>query len=89
MLRPGDVTALKDLWATMPHFAGVRPRPPQLGYRGCRVAHSGGEFFAFGGVVTLTAERATEARADVGEVFERRVLASAPAGLIPMESIRR
>ena len=91
MLQPEDMATLRDLWTAMNAFAGLRPRLPKLGYRGCHVTDngSGDEFFAYGGVVALTAGRTTEARADVNEVFEQRVLTSAPPGMIPMELIRR
>jgi hypothetical protein len=88
-LQPEDVAALKALWTAMKPFAGLRPRPPRLGYRGCHITQPGGRSFIYRGAVTLTAGRSTESRADVDGVFERRVLASAPTGMIPRALIRR
>jgi len=56
-------------------------RHPVLGYRGCvLVAPDGRRWLASGGIVSL---RGGASRHDPGRMWERELLASAPAGTVP------
>lgn len=87
---------LEKIWRHL-EIAKVEPPPqPVLGYRGCSLkGPRGREWFAFGGVVTLRSssrskstsksrtDAQTESRRDPAKKFERALLASAPANLLP------
>jgi hypothetical protein len=81
---PSLAGALTSLWEALP-ADGETPSPPPLGYRGCVLRDPGGrEWAAYGGVVRLSVDGALrETRRDPGRVWERRLLASAPPGLLP------
>lgn len=71
---------LEDLWAALPAWSGPRPRPPRLGYRGCRLAAPDGRVWTtYRELVSLT----DDDRRDDRREFERALVASAPAGMIP------
>jgi hypothetical protein len=75
---------LAALWATLPTTAKPKPRPPPLGYRGCFVRRGdGAEWRAWNGVVEGGPGTTPEEREDRNRDFERQVLDSAPAGLLP------
>jgi hypothetical protein len=68
----------------MPFYAGPLPEPKPLGYRGCFLrCGSSGEWLAWGGVVTMKSAGREESRSDTEGLFERLLLDSAPAGLLP------
>ena len=81
----GDVA--KDvvaIWDTLVPTDEAVPSPPALGYRGCFVRDRAGRTWtAFHQLVTLSAEGSSETRRDDERRFERAVLASAPAGVLP------
>src|SRR3982074_105884 len=71
---------LEQLWSGLPPWSGERPRPPDLGYRGCTLtAPDGRVWAAFREVVTL----ANDSRHDSEREFERTLIASAPPGILP------
>jgi hypothetical protein len=79
-----DVTrALRTLWLQMSDASGAIVDIPGLGYRGCTLnCGSDAQWHAFGGVVVM----GNAHKHDKDRAFERYLLESAPAGLIP-ESI--
>lgn len=81
---------LEALWSSLEEFPGNKlPSPPPLAYRGAFLKDDRGrEWRAFGGVVTQNEGSHTEARRDESRSFERRLLASAPAGTLPEELAR-
>jgi hypothetical protein len=75
---------LEQIWLSLPLAVNdTQPPGPGLGYRGCwlRDPH-GREWRAFAGRVELTGG-SREVRRDRGRVFELRLLATAPAGVLP------
>jgi hypothetical protein len=75
---------LEELWGRLPAWSGERPQPPALGYRGCRLeAPDGRVWTAFRELVSLGAD----GRRDGGREFERALIASAPAGILPAISL--
>ena len=71
---------LAELWTGLPPWVDDRPQPPPLGYRGCRLVAPGGRVWtAFRELVALAAEY----RRDSARAFERSLIASAPAGVLP------
>jgi hypothetical protein len=75
---------LLRLWAELPPGTGQRPSPPPLGYRGCVLqAPDGRTWESSGGLVTHHDGRMTHTRDDPGRRFERLLLATAPAGILP------
>lgn len=66
---------LGQLWDRLPTWSGTLPRPPLLGYRGCRLtAPDGRVWTTFRELVTLEAE----SRRDSEREFEQLLVASAP-----------
>jgi hypothetical protein len=60
------------------------PVGPPLGYRGCFFRDpNGAEWRAYGGVVENRSSAGREARRDHDRSFERMIVGSAPAGLLP------
>jgi hypothetical protein len=84
-----DEATLEQIWSRLLPHEGPRPRPPALGYRGCYVSGSRGEWYAYGGVVTHTLADQHDVRSDADREFERTVLASAPSDLLSMVSLRK
>ena len=82
-----EAAELEALWCRLEPSPPGSP-PPPLGYRGCtlRIAPDR-EYFAYRGVVTRTAAQASESRIDAAREFEKRVIATAPAGLLPPQLI--
>jgi hypothetical protein len=87
-LKPALGARLEKIWRGL-EPAEIEPPPsPILGYRGCFLkGPRGREWFAFAGVVTLRSSRRPqsrpETRKDPAKKFERTLLASAPAALLP------
>jgi len=83
-ITPALGERLAALWATLPAATGPKPKPPVLGYRGCFLRRGdGAEWRAWGGIVEGGPETTEEAREDPDRAFERQVLESAPAGVLP------
>lgn len=85
---PADVAARFDaLWETLPVASGPWQPPPVLGYRGCFVTDGWVRHWdAWQGVVRLHRQGRSEddeLRIDPARRFERLVLESAPAGVLP------
>jgi len=80
-----QVAALSRVWAELSPSKSEQPRGPALGYRGCSArCASGDEWFAYGGVVTLTDRNgAVERRSDSEGRFEAALLGTAPKGVLP------
>src|SRR5712692_2615268 len=78
------VSGLIDLWSRLPAEPGGRSEPSGLGYRFSSLSSSDRRrWVAFGGVVRYESPEGSELRRDEGGEFERRLLESAPAGLLP------
>lgn len=77
--------ALLRIWQSLTP-ADTRPTgpPARLGYRGVVIDDfAGARWIAAAGLVTCLTAAVAETRRDPGQRFERRVLASAPEGLLP------
>jgi hypothetical protein len=69
---------LEQLWDGLPPWSGEAPKPPPLGYRGCRLtAPDGRAWTAFRELVSL----APDSRRDSEREFESSLVASAPADI--------
>jgi hypothetical protein len=79
--------SLIALWQSLAPYRGAVPSPPALGYRGCFLTDGRRAWRAFGGVVTLRADGTSETRADQDRAFEKRLLGSAPDGLLPVSAL--
>ena len=79
---------LERSWQSLPLAPrDTQPAAPGLGYRGCWLRDPGGrEWRAYAGLVELTAA-GREFRKDPGRVFELRLLATAPPGILPREIV--
>ena len=76
---------LEAIWRTLSPVSKEPCTSSRLGYRGCSLRHEKGRVWqACGGVVTMTAHNSFEARCDPERIFEKKLLASAPAGLLPL-----
>jgi len=87
-VKPALVARLEEIWCHLQPAETELPPEPALGYRGCFLKGSRGrQWFAFAGVVTLRSPRRSEgrpeSRRDPAKKFERTILASAPAALLP------
>ena len=79
--RADVAVSLERLWRQLAPAPEAARSPPPLGYRGCILERTGGpRFWAFGGSVTRDGG---QTRRDAEREFERRLLRSAPAGLVP------
>jgi hypothetical protein len=77
---------LESLWVSLQAHSGDLPVAPGLGYRGCKLCCGPGlEYVAYGGVVVRQEGPNPEFREDEGRGFERRLLATAPEGLLPVD----
>jgi hypothetical protein len=83
MVPSATADSLAVQWETLAAAAPVAP-PPPLGYRGV-VLHAPDDvtWEAFAAVVQRRADTGVEVRADPGRAWERRLLDTAPAGLLP------
>jgi hypothetical protein len=80
------VQRLERLWRQLDAAEGPPARAPALGYRGVTLECSADDtWFAYGGTVS----RGREHRRDPKRQFERELLESAPAGLIPDAVLRQ
>jgi len=81
---PEVVRRLQEIWESLtPTMASLPPAPP-LGYRGCFLKDAAGrEWTAYGGVVRLQSAEDSQVRRDEARSFERTLLESAPAGVLP------
>jgi hypothetical protein len=83
-VKPALGARLEKIWQSLHPSEIEPPFQPALGYRGCFLqGPRGRQWFAFGGVVTLHLARSFESRRDPAKRFERTLLASAPANLLP------
>ncbi len=83
------VRKLQKVWRTLPPEPESRPAPAGLGYRGIFLRDPADcEWIAFDGSVSLKTHGQIQSRSDPTEEFERAVLASAPAGLLPPKLAR-
>ena len=87
-VRPSVGARLEKIWRGLPPAEIEPPPEPALGYRGSFLkGPRGRHWFVFGGVVSLRSARRPksrpESRRDLIRKFERTLLASAPAGLLP------
>ena len=78
------VETLIHLWNAMPRSPMAAPRAEALGYRGAFVrGPHGEELRAFAGTVEGHLNHGREVRSDPSRQFERKLLQSAPKGVIP------
>ena len=83
-VKPALAVRLEKIWSSLKPSETEPPPHPALGYRGCFLkGPRGREWGAFGAVVTLRSSRRSESRRDPAKKFERALLASAPAALLP------
>lgn len=76
---------MQDVWRQLEDSDHPPPNAPSLGYRGCTLdCGTRKKWFAYGGVV---AHGGTYKR-DPERKFERLLLESAPAGLLPPDILR-
>jgi len=80
-----QVERLQDLWNRLPATVRVLAPAPLLGYRGAAVeCSSGRRWWAYHGIAeSKTGDTVPECRLDKGRDFEKAILATAPAGLVP------
>jgi hypothetical protein len=89
-VAPEVADKLEGIWKSLPASTPetAAPTAPALGYSGCFLRHpNGSEWSAFAGMVTRRSRTGVESRRDSGREFERAVLASAPAGILPTDLI--
>jgi hypothetical protein len=80
----GQARALLATLQTLPASDRTQPRRRGLGYRGCWLrAPDGSSWIAADGLVAERSGAASAVRCDDQRAFERAVLATAPAGLLP------
>jgi hypothetical protein len=73
-----------EIWEAAPRATAGPPEAPPLGFRGCFLRDPAArEWHAFAGFITLRGGRGTETRLDPGREFQKLLLDSAPAGLLP------
>ncbi len=79
------ITELLKVWNTLkPMRSGHQPAP-KLGYQGCYLrCPNNQEWIAFEGVVTLRKFDTLEYRQDGERKFEKKLLSSAPKGVLPL-----
>ncbi|HEY6270332.1 MAG TPA: hypothetical protein VIX11_18665 [Candidatus Acidoferrum sp.] len=95
-VKPALAARLEKIWRSLKPSEIEPPPEPSLGYRGCSLnGPRSRQWFAFAGVVTLRSsgrpksrsksgpEFRSEFRRDPAKKFERTLLASAPAALLP------
>jgi hypothetical protein len=95
-VKPALAARLEKIWRSLTPSEIEPPPEPALGYRGCFLnGPRDRKWFAFGAVVTLLSpnrpksrsksgpEFCSESRRDPAKKFERTLLASAPATLLP------
>jgi hypothetical protein len=76
--------ALQKLWDGMAPVPGASPDTSRLGYRGVFLREAEGrEWSAFRGLASLKTGTGIEVRTDTAREFEKRILVSAPTGLLP------
>lgn len=81
---------LMDLWAELPTVDEVSAVPPALGYRGVTLSGPrASRWTAYGGRLVMSADETQIVRLDVGRAWERRLLDSAPSGLLPPIEFRK
>jgi hypothetical protein len=75
---------LIEIWAGLPPHSGHASEPSGLGYRFSSLSSSDGRrWVAFDKVVRYESPEGSELRRDERREFERRLLESAPAGILP------
>ena len=78
------VAALLALWDQLDEATVPADSAPPLGYRGCYLRQVTGPMWrAYGTRVMMSGAGASITRADPEQAFERRLLRSAPPGLLP------
>jgi len=83
---PGDLASeLTSLWSRLPAELVHRSEPGGLGYRYCSLSSPDRRrrWVAFDGVVRYESAEGSELRRDEGREFERKLLGSAPKGVLP------
>jgi|MudIll2142460700_1097286.scaffolds.fasta_scaffold495684_1 hypothetical protein len=79
-----DVTELMEIWNTLIPLRSGHQLASKLGYQGCFLrCPNNREWIAFKEVVTLRKFDAYEYRKDRGRKFEKKLLSSAPRGVLP------
>jgi|SRR4029077_523310 len=89
-VAPDVAHELEGIWEPLPvsNSPGLAVSAPPLGYRGCFLRNPDGtEWSAFAGIVTCRSGTGAVSRRDIGREFERAVLATAPAGVLPSDLI--
>lgn len=75
---------LEDMWKDLSPVSEQPRASTVLGYRGCSLTDQEGRtWHAHSGMVTVTAGNSSESRRDPERTFERKLLESAPTGLLP------
>ncbi len=80
----GAAARLVRQWEALPVTSDARKAAPALGYRGCFLRDAAGhEWRAFRGIAETDRDGRRDVRQDADRTFERALLATAPAGLLP------
>jgi hypothetical protein len=88
-VSPSVVRKLQKLWKAMPPVPQLEPSPTGLGYRGTFLrGPRDRKWIAFKGIVSLKTPSGIEVRSDDAREFEKALLASAPAGLLPPKGFK-
>jgi hypothetical protein len=78
--------SLRALWEQSATTAAPEPHATPLGYRGVSIiCEENEEFFAYGGRVRMKTGTIIEWRIDEEQRFERLLLSTSPAGILPPE----
>jgi hypothetical protein len=83
-VSPQAARRLEEIWRRLEPSSDAPPAAPPLGYRGSLVRDTQGRaWYAYGGRVVLKSGSVSETRTDPDRQFEKTLLASAPAGILP------
>ncbi len=83
VIMRGIVPRFLSVWDALEHWEGEPPTPSPGGYRGGFLRAADREWFVYLDFVVLKSARGQEFRRDRQRAFERLLLLSAPAGMIP------
>ena len=83
VIMQGIIHRFLSIWDALEPWEAEPPTPPPGGYRGCFLRAADREWYVYLDFVVLKSARGREFRRDRQRAFERLLLSSAPAGMIP------